>query len=36
VIAEESAANPNFKRVFDSYSRFRKDYAIWREHGYVN
>ena len=24
VIAEESAANPNFKRVFDSYSKFRE------------
>jgi TRAP-type mannitol/chloroaromatic compound transport system substrate-binding protein len=36
VIAEESKANPNFKRVYDSYAKFRKDYAIWREHGYVN
>jgi TRAP-type mannitol/chloroaromatic compound transport system substrate-binding protein len=36
VIAEESKANPNFKRVYDSYANFRKDYAIWREHGYVN
>ncbi len=35
VIAEESAANPNFKRVYASYSRFREDYAIWREHGYL-
>jgi len=35
VIAEESAANPNFKRVYASYQKFRDDYAIWREHGYV-
>jgi TRAP-type mannitol/chloroaromatic compound transport system substrate-binding protein len=35
VIAEESAANPNFKRVYASYSKFRDDYAIWREHGYL-
>ena len=35
VITEESAANPSFKRVFDSYSKFRADYAIWRDHGYV-
>jgi TRAP-type mannitol/chloroaromatic compound transport system substrate-binding protein len=35
VIAEESAANPNFKRVYASYSKFREDYAIWREHGYL-
>jgi TRAP-type mannitol/chloroaromatic compound transport system substrate-binding protein len=35
VIAEESAKNPQFKRVFASYSKFRADYAIWRDHGYV-
>jgi TRAP-type mannitol/chloroaromatic compound transport system substrate-binding protein len=35
VIAEESAKNPQFKRVFESYSKFRADYAIWRDHGYV-
>jgi TRAP-type mannitol/chloroaromatic compound transport system substrate-binding protein len=35
VVAEESAANPQFKRVYDSYTKFRSDYAIWREHGYL-
>jgi TRAP-type mannitol/chloroaromatic compound transport system substrate-binding protein len=35
VVKEESAANPNFKRVYDSYAKFRADYAIWREHGYL-
>jgi TRAP-type mannitol/chloroaromatic compound transport system substrate-binding protein len=35
VIAEESAKNPQFKRVFESYSKFRSDYAIWRDHGYL-
>jgi TRAP-type mannitol/chloroaromatic compound transport system substrate-binding protein len=35
VVKEESAANPNFKKVYDSYAKFRADYAIWREHGYV-
>ena len=35
VIAEESAANPSFKRVYASYAKFRADYAIWRDHGYV-
>jgi TRAP-type mannitol/chloroaromatic compound transport system substrate-binding protein len=35
VVAEESAANPNFKRVYDSYTKFRSDYSIWREHGYL-
>ncbi|MGH8677767.1 MAG: TRAP transporter substrate-binding protein, partial [Burkholderiales bacterium] len=36
VIVEQSAANPNFKKVYDSYSKFRENYAIWREHGYLN
>jgi TRAP-type mannitol/chloroaromatic compound transport system substrate-binding protein len=35
VIAEESAANPQFKRVYASYQKFRDDYGIWREHGYL-
>jgi TRAP-type mannitol/chloroaromatic compound transport system substrate-binding protein len=35
VVAEELASNPNFKRVWESYSKFRADYAIWREHGYL-
>ncbi len=30
VAAEESAANPNFKRVFDSYTQFRKSQELWR------
>jgi TRAP-type mannitol/chloroaromatic compound transport system substrate-binding protein len=35
VIAEESASSPNFKRVYESYSKFRAEYAIWRDHGYL-
>ena len=35
VIAEESASSPNFKRIYASYSKFRADYAIWRDHGYL-
>ncbi len=35
VIAEESVKNPSFKRVYDSYAAFRKDYAIWRDNGYL-
>jgi TRAP-type mannitol/chloroaromatic compound transport system substrate-binding protein len=35
VITEESAKNPNFRRVYASYAKFRADYAIWREHGYL-
>jgi len=35
VVAEESASNPNFKRVWESYAKFRGDYAIWRDAGYL-
>jgi TRAP-type mannitol/chloroaromatic compound transport system substrate-binding protein len=35
VAAEESAKNPSFKRVYDQYSAFRKDYAIWKDIGYL-
>jgi len=35
VVAEESAKNPSFKKVWDSYSEFRKNYAIWKDHGYL-
>jgi len=36
VAAEESAKSPNFKKAWDSYSKFRADYSIWREYGYLN
>ncbi len=35
VIDEESKANPNFKKVYASYSEFRKNFALWRDHGYL-
>ncbi len=35
VVKEESARNPNFKRVYDSYAKFRSDYSIWRDYGYL-
>jgi TRAP-type mannitol/chloroaromatic compound transport system substrate-binding protein len=35
VVAEESAKNPNFKRVYDSFSEFRQNYAIWRHFSYL-
>jgi TRAP-type mannitol/chloroaromatic compound transport system substrate-binding protein len=35
VVAEESAKSANFKKAWDSYSKFRADYAIWREYGYL-
>jgi TRAP-type mannitol/chloroaromatic compound transport system substrate-binding protein len=30
VVKEESAKNPNFKRVYDSYAAFHDDLTIWR------
>ncbi|HZQ11183.1 MAG TPA: TRAP transporter substrate-binding protein [Pseudolabrys sp.] len=30
VVAEQSAKNPNFKRVYDSYASFRQNYATWK------
>jgi TRAP-type mannitol/chloroaromatic compound transport system substrate-binding protein len=35
VVADEVATNPNFKKVYDSYSAFRDNYSIWREYGYL-
>ncbi len=34
VVAEETAADPDFKRVWGSLAAFREDYSIWRELGY--
>ena len=30
VVAEESEKNPNFKRIYASFSQFRENYSIWR------
>ncbi|WP_300297276.1 TRAP transporter substrate-binding protein [Ferrovibrio sp.] len=35
VVKEESAANPEFSKVWDSYYGFRKAYAEWRNLGYL-
>jgi TRAP-type mannitol/chloroaromatic compound transport system substrate-binding protein len=35
VIEEESRANPNFKKVYDSYQAFRDNYTLWRDYGYL-
>ncbi|MBM3492004.1 MAG: TRAP transporter substrate-binding protein [Alphaproteobacteria bacterium] len=35
VVKEESAKDADFKRTADSYNKFRTDYAIWRELGYL-
>ena len=35
VAEEESARNPVFKKVYDSYTKFRTEYAIWKDRGYL-
>jgi TRAP-type mannitol/chloroaromatic compound transport system substrate-binding protein len=35
VVAEESVANPNFKKVHESYATFRDNYSLWHEYGYL-
>lgn len=35
VVKEESAANPEFKKVWESLRGFRKSYAEWRSLGYL-
>ena len=35
VVAEESANNANFKKIYASYSKFRKDFKLWGDNGYL-
>ena len=35
VVEEHAAADPTFKKVWESYSSFREEYSIWRELGYL-
>jgi TRAP-type mannitol/chloroaromatic compound transport system substrate-binding protein len=35
VIAEETKANPDSKRVWDSLQAFRKEYAVWGDRAYL-
>ena len=35
VFAEQSAADPDFKRAFTSFTEFRAEYATWRDLGYL-
>lgn len=36
VVEEESAANPNFKRIYVSYAEFRKKYKVWDYLSYLD
>lgn len=35
VVAEEIAANPDSKRVWDSFNKFHDGYKVWGERGYL-
>jgi len=35
VVEEESEKDPLFRRAHESFAAFRKDYAVWREHAYL-
>ena len=35
VIEEESENNANFKRIYASYSKFREDFKLWGDNGYL-
>ena len=35
IVAEERAQNPNFERVWESYSSFRENYEIWKHFSFL-
>lgn len=35
VVEEQKAKSPEFAKAWASYSKFRDEYKIWREHGYL-
>ena len=35
VANEQSEKSPEFKKAFDHLQKFRADYAIWKDHGYL-
>ena len=35
VMAEESAKDPMFKKVYDSQRAFQKSYKLWKDLGYL-
>src|SRR5918993_1706764 len=35
VAAEQAEKSPEFKKAWDSYSKFRQEYKIWRDYGYL-
>ena len=35
VAKEQAAKSPEFKKAWDSYSKFRDEYKIWKQFGYL-
>jgi TRAP-type mannitol/chloroaromatic compound transport system substrate-binding protein len=35
VAAEQAQKSPEFKKAWDSYSKFREEYKVWRQYGYL-
>jgi TRAP-type mannitol/chloroaromatic compound transport system substrate-binding protein len=35
VAKEQADKSPEFKKVWDSYSAFRKEYSVWKQYGYL-
>ena len=35
VVDEMSADNENFKKVYANYSKFREEFRLWGENGYL-
>jgi len=35
VVAEESAKDPEFKRIYGNLQAFRADYELWNEWGFL-
>ena len=35
VVEEESRSNPNFKKVYASYTKFREEYKLWGDNAYL-
>jgi len=35
VAAEQSAKSPDFKKSYESYMTFRKNYKLWKDLGYL-
>jgi TRAP-type mannitol/chloroaromatic compound transport system substrate-binding protein len=35
VAKEQAEKSPEFKKAWDSYSAFRKEYAVWKQYGYL-